>query len=191
MASIRRVNGKITREYAAWKAMKARCSAPCNKHKNYQKKGLIVSEEWINNFEKFLEDMGPCPEGYSLDREENDKGYSKENCRWADDYQQAKNRGSFNLVFSYNGESKVLKDWAKEFGIKYTTFYNRIKRDNVPFEDAINPEFFDNRIEYNGEKLSIKEWSEKLDLPYQVIVDRRRRNWTVERMFEQKVRTKI
>lgn len=127
-------------EYMAWKAMKSRCYSPSATKGSYRTNGITVCEEWRENFEQFLNDMGekPSPK-HSLDRIDNDKGYSKNNCRWVTQDVQTKNRGKFNRQFTFNGETKVLKDWARHFGIKYTTIYQRIYRSGMSFESAINP----------------------------------------------------
>lgn len=134
-----RENKKITKEYNAWKAMKARCYSPCNKNMGkYQALNIQVCERWLNSFENFMDDMGKAPDiNYSLDRIDPFKDYSPENCRWATWKTQSSNRGNFNKVFEYQGESKILKDWAKFFNIKYTTLYQRLYRSKMTFEEAI------------------------------------------------------
>jgi hypothetical protein len=192
MTTLRRQNGKITREYSAWKAMKARCYSPSNKKlTGYQNKGIIVCDRWLHSFENFLEDMGKCPENFSLDRIDNDKTYCPENCRWTDDSTQTKNRGNFNLVYTYNGKTQVLKDWAKEFNIKYITLYLRITRSKLSFEEAISEDPFKNLIEYQSKKQTLKEWSKELNIDYQVLVDRKYRGWTIEKMFTEPKKSKL
>jgi hypothetical protein len=134
---MRRVNGKTTKEYRAWKNMKARCYAPCNGMTTYVQKGIGVSESWKNSFEAFLDDMGQCPIGYSLDRIDNSGNYCKENCRWADNKTQSSNRSGFNISVTYQGETKILKDWARHFNMKYTTLYMRMYRNGYTFEEAV------------------------------------------------------
>ena len=82
--------------YCTWFSMKYRCK----KDERYSKRGITVCEEW-NNFENFLKDMGERPEGMSLDRIENDKGYYKENCRWATPLEQSLNRR--NVFYEFQG----------------------------------------------------------------------------------------
>lgn len=81
-----------TREYSAWISMRNRCRGQGSHGFYYKEKGIEYSEEW-EVFENFLADMGKCPEGLSLDRINNNLGYSKENCRWATSSQQMSNRG--------------------------------------------------------------------------------------------------
>lgn len=140
-------------EYRAWKAMKARCYAPSNTNSTYQKNGITVCDEWLNNFEQFYLDMGDKPSlKHSLDRIDNTKGYSKENCRWATQDIQCRNRGSFNIVVEHDGKQLTLKEWANRLGIKYSTLYQRVKRSGLSFEAAIKVDPFDRIIKIGNEK---------------------------------------
>ena len=75
------------KEYSKWCDIKARCYNPNKKnYKWYGARGIKMCDEWINNFNKFLEDMGKCPEGCSLDRIDTKGNYEPSNCRWVDNY---------------------------------------------------------------------------------------------------------
>jgi hypothetical protein len=82
-----------TPEYKSWAGMKNRCTNPRNhEYKNYGARGITVCEEWsaTHGFLKFLEDMGPCPPGRTLNRIDNDGPYCKANCEWATRKQQTR-----------------------------------------------------------------------------------------------------
>ena len=90
--------------WVSWNHMKDRCSNKAHvKYHLYGGRGIKVCEKWLT-FLGFLEDMGKRPTGRSLDRKDNDKGYSKENCRWSSIGQQNNNRRS------YVGRQKVLNN---------------------------------------------------------------------------------
>ena len=87
--------GRVLRgsAYMSWQLMKGRCLSPKNnKYSEYGERGITVCDRWLNSFENFLEDMGPRPSGMTLDRKDNDRGYSTENCRWATYHEQRMNQ---------------------------------------------------------------------------------------------------
>jgi hypothetical protein len=85
--------GLQTGTYRTWCMMKNRCSNPnSNRFQYYGGRGITVCLAWKSNFKNFLRDMGDRPDGMTIDRINNDKGYFKENCRWADKKTQSRNR---------------------------------------------------------------------------------------------------
>lgn len=82
-----------TREYNSWSAMRHRCMTPtANSYDRYGGRGIQVCDEWKDSFEQFYRDMGPRPEGTTLDRINNDGHYQPSNCRWATYAEQRQNQ---------------------------------------------------------------------------------------------------
>ncbi len=89
--------------------------------------GVTVSKEWRDDFMNFWNDMqGTYFEGASIDRIDNSKGYSKENCRWVSMSEQNKNKSSVK-IYEYGGESMNASDWDRKLGLKRGTVRSRIK----------------------------------------------------------------
>lgn len=82
-------------EYRTWSSMKNRCyNQKGPNYSRYGGRGITVCEEWRSNFDNFLRDMGARPQGTTLDRIDNDLGYFKENCRWATNAEQSRNKSN-------------------------------------------------------------------------------------------------
>lgn len=127
-----------TPEYQAWNSMIYRCRDTGKNSRRYKDRGIAICDSWRESFENFLSDMGPIPvSGMSIDRIDNDSGYSKENCRWATAEQQAQNR-STNRLISFSGKTQCVSVWAKETGIGQATILRRINAGYSP-EAALAP----------------------------------------------------
>ena len=118
---------KPSRTYSTWLSMKGRCFHKGNSsYYSYGAKGITICDEWIESFDRFLEDMGERPDGMTLDRIDNSKGYSKDNCRWATPYQQQCNRPD-NRIVEFNGVRQALAQHCREQGMRYTAVLSRLK----------------------------------------------------------------
>jgi hypothetical protein len=106
--------------------MKNRCYLPSTRNfHRWGGRGIAVCERWLNSFENFLEDMGPCPADGTLDRINTDTNYQPSNCRWVTQREQMNNM-SRNVVVEHNGKQQTIAEWARELGLKYATLHRRI-----------------------------------------------------------------
>jgi hypothetical protein len=113
--------------YQTWKSVLSRCLNPnYTAYKDYGGRDITVCDKWLT-FEGFYEDMGKRPNGLTIDRIDNDKGYSKENCKWATKETQANNRRS-NVILEYNGKKMTIAQWAREIGVTKGALKSRIER---------------------------------------------------------------
>lgn len=145
-------------EYKSYTAMKSRCS-DINHHaySKYGGRGITVCERWLdkdNGYRWFIEDMGRRPSlEYSIDRIDNNKGYSPENCRWATSTQQ--NRNSRNIhTLEYNGKTVTISEWSELTGISISAISSRLSR-GWTIEQALTiPVNFRNRLRPYKRKMS-------------------------------------
>lgn len=113
--------------YLVFKEMRARCERPSHvQYYLYGGRGIKVCERW-SSFENFLADMGPRPDGMSIDRKDSNGNYEPGNCRWATALEQARNTRR-NRYLEFNGERKSLPEWADEYGMARATLAGRLKK---------------------------------------------------------------
>lgn len=113
-----------SRVYNIWLHMRGRCLRKNNhRYPQYGGKGITICERW-GKFENFYADMGEPPHDHSIDRIDNTKGYSPENCRWAAQKTQVHNSKSTKLsdsdVEAIRNDLRPLKVIAKEYGVTHT-----------------------------------------------------------------------
>lgn len=120
-----------------WRGMKERCYNPKKAaYPRYGGRGIKVCERWLN-LENFIADNEVLAlPGLTLDREDNDKDYSPENCRWVSQLIQANNRSDcVNLEF--RGRTQTVSEWARELGMFEHTLRKRIQDSKWSVEDAL------------------------------------------------------
>lgn len=112
--------------YAVWNAMVQRATNEKSPQwADYGGRGIGICESWTK-FDGFYADMGdpPFPKA-SIDRVDNDKGYSKANCRWATRAEQSSNKRN-TVRYSFRGELMSIKDIAEILGVPTATLVSRI-----------------------------------------------------------------
>lgn len=125
--------------FGAWRDLKQRCYNPKNEaYPNYGGRGITVCDRWLESFENFLADMGERPEGKSIDRIDNDKGYEPSNCRWATRVEQANNTRR-NTYIEVDGLILLKKGWAEKMGISIYTINKRLDRGWPPHLAVTKP----------------------------------------------------
>lgn len=120
-----------TRLYNIWIHIKHRTSGKANEKRTkkwYTDKNIKMCEEWsdFRNFRDWANANG-YDDSLTIDRIDGNKGYSPENCRWVDWKTQTRNKSN-NINITRNGETKCLKDWCTELGLKYRSICQRITR---------------------------------------------------------------
>lgn len=149
MRGYKGVNSKEPKFYAVWNAMRQRCDNPNDKaYYNYGGRGIKVCKEW-ENVDNFYADMFPSyKHGLTLDRVDNDKGYSPANCKWSTRLEQQNNRRTNNYI-TYKGKTHTVSEWSRILGIKENTLWHRIMVFKWPLERAMNPELSFGRNQFS------------------------------------------
>ena len=102
----------------------------------YGGRGITVCKHW-HNVRNFIHDMEPTyKKGLQIERIDNDKGYSPNNCAWVTQTQQAQNKSS-NINLTHKGQTFCLAVWSRKTGISYGTLWERVKILEWPAERAL------------------------------------------------------
>jgi len=123
-------------EYSIWASMIQRCTNPNARNwGSYGGRGILVCARWFK-FENFFSDMGPRLAGTTLEREDNSRGYSKDNCTWATRQAQVRNKRS-NVWVAVDGTKMVLKDALQKIGRTKQAAYYHTKK-GIPLQEVID-----------------------------------------------------
>lgn len=127
-----------TPEHMAWRHMMERCYRETDAvFRYYGGRGISVCPRWRDDFAAFLADMGPRPSPlHSLDRIDNNGGYSPDNCRWATKREQSLNSRHVRPLTAF-GRTQAVSLWAEETGIVSETIFARLRR-GWPAESAVS-----------------------------------------------------
>jgi len=154
----------LGRTLGIWRGMVSRCHGYGGRGtKDYGERGIAVCDRWRNSYVQFVRDMGPPPDGQSIERIDNDKGYEPGNCRWATDLEQNRNR-RVTVYLTIGSVRKTLAEYASEFNIKESTLRARIRSGFTPEQAVgigyrVNP--LTTALTHDGVTLSFKDMAAK------------------------------
>lgn len=135
-----------TRIYKIYKDIKKRCYNPkSSNYKIYGGKGVVMCEEWLNNFMNFYNwsIKNNYNDSLTIDRIDVNGNYEPSNCRWTTMKQQANNKTN-NIYYEYNGEVFTGTQLSKKTGIKYNTIRSRISS-GMSIDEALNKKLYYDR----------------------------------------------
>jgi hypothetical protein len=123
-------NQRHTKLYETWKKMRDRCNRPnATQYKDYGGRGIKVCEEWDKSFQAFYD--WSYANGYddnlTIDRIDNNKGYSPDNCRWATYKEQMRNKRT-NHIITYKNQPQCISKWCEELNLSYSAVTGRLRR---------------------------------------------------------------
>lgn len=188
-AEARRVHGHATaqgqsKEYVAWRDMMQRCYNPKNpSYADYGGRGIKVDPKW-HKFSGFLSDMGRSPEGLTLDRTNENRGYEKNNCTWATWVTQGRHRRD-NRRLDFDGRTLHVADWARLLGMKPETIHGRLRK-GWPLEKVLDPRRAragskPKLLTADGVTKEAAAWAQELGMPTGALLSRVRSGWPIEK----------
>lgn len=135
----RRHGMKKTRLYSIWRNAKTRCNnSHSPQYRNYGARGISFYEPWRDNFDIFA--SWAFDNGYSdnleLDRIDNEKGYSPDNCRWVTRTVNASNKRTNHLI-NFHGITHTIAEWSRITGVPAATIRSRLNK-GLSIEEALS-----------------------------------------------------
>lgn len=125
---LKKYNARDRKLYFRWSDIKGRCYNPNDSaYHNYGGRGIKMCPEWEDDFFAFRD--WAIANGYdeklSIDRIDNNKGYSPDNCRWTNAKTQSNNRRS-NRYITIDGITKTMMEWSEYYNIDYHQIQKRL-----------------------------------------------------------------
>lgn len=122
--------------YGVWCSMKSRCENPNRqKFKDYGGRGISVCEKWHDSYEFVLWALlNGYRKGLQLDRINNDKGYSPENCRWVTPKENSRNRRNTKFL-TVHGVRKCVSEWCETVDVSPFTVYYWIRKKGIDYAE--------------------------------------------------------
>ena len=185
-----------TRLYYVYKDMINRCSGKYKYLylKRYAGRGIRVCKEWQEDpmsFIRWAKENG-YKDGLQLDRRDNDKGYSPENCRFVTRTENMRNM-STNVFIEYKGERRTISEWGEILGKNPAMIGWRLRSGwsvNDAIEKPSDTRYSRGRgitkghlLTYKGETHCILEWARIVGFSWWTIQNRLKLGWSVERIF--------
>ncbi len=124
-----------SQEFKTWASMIQRCYATYStEYKRYGARGIKICDHWRDSYVNFLEDMGRKPSKlHSIERIDNNKDYSPDNCKWATKREQAQNRRT-NRYIIWDGQKLCLQEFCRRANIPVW------KLEKLMYEDKYEPQ---------------------------------------------------
>lgn len=184
--------------YNVWEKIKIRCyNKNSTVYKNYGGRGIIVCDDWRNNFQAFYDwaiangyKEEKLPSGrnkYQIDRIDVNGNYEPLNCRWVTPKEQQRNRRN-NKIIDYKGEKKTFAEICEENNLDYNFVANRLRRGKSILEALADKKDCRKYYNYNGILLTAKEISLINGISVSTINARFALGWSVEKVINTKLR---
>ncbi len=179
-----------TRSYRTWQSMINRCRNPnVPGYRDYGARDICVCARWLECFENFHADMGDKPENMTLERIDNDGDYCPENCRWATQSEQNRNRRK-TIRVEWQGRKVSLAQLCEEMGLDYDRAFTRYSK-GKPLEQVLSPQklnlecFRDDLVlvTYKGTTKTLGEWGRTFGIRRATLTYRMEQGWSLDRVF--------
>ena len=173
-----------TRSYEVWSSMVKRCTRKSSRnYHRYGGRGITVCERWLD-FENFYADMGERPEGLTLERIDNEKGYYPENCKWATVAEQNRNRKN-NVNITIDGVTKCAKDWGDMARVNMSVITGRVRKGWDGAQAVFTPVKTGSlMVTINGVEKAVADVAKEYGLDESCLRARLRRGWDIQRAVE-------